>query len=47
MVNDRPYRERLSHQDAVMELKRCSDTQFDPIIVDAFVNMFGDRGMLH
>ena len=34
MTTPRPYRDMVSHQDAVNELKRCAGTQFDPQIVD-------------
>jgi diguanylate cyclase (GGDEF)-like protein/putative nucleotidyltransferase with HDIG domain len=36
MTSDRVYRARLSHEEALAELRRCSGTQFDPLIVDAF-----------
>jgi diguanylate cyclase (GGDEF)-like protein/putative nucleotidyltransferase with HDIG domain len=36
MTSDRVYRGRRSHEDAMAELRRCSGTQFDPLIVDAF-----------
>lgn len=36
MISDRVYRRGCSYQDAVAELERCSGTQFDPIIVEAF-----------
>jgi diguanylate cyclase (GGDEF)-like protein/putative nucleotidyltransferase with HDIG domain len=36
MTSDRVYRVRLSHEEALAELRRCSGTQFDPLIVDAF-----------
>lgn len=36
MVSDRVYRRGCSYYDAVAELERCSGTQFDPIIVEAF-----------
>jgi len=32
----RPYRERLSPQQALDELKRCAGAQFDPELVDSF-----------
>ncbi|MBI5058079.1 MAG: HD domain-containing protein [Nitrospirae bacterium] len=38
MVSDRPYRLSRGRQYAVTELKQCSGEQFDPHIVDAFVN---------
>lgn len=38
MTSLRPYREgKLSQEEALGELKRCSGTQFDPKIVDVFV----------
>lgn len=38
MVSKRPYRKRaLTRREAIMELKRCTGTQFDPQIVDAFI----------
>lgn len=37
MTADRPYRSCMSGEDAVAEIKRFSGTQFDPVIVDAFL----------
>lgn len=37
MGANRPYREGLSMIVIVGELKRCSGTQFDPVVVDAFL----------
>lgn len=39
MTNDRPYRKALSKEAALEELKRCSGTQFDPMLVEKFVDM--------
>ena len=39
MVNDRPYHKAMPERDAIAELRRCSGTQFDPNIVDAFTKM--------
>jgi len=39
MVADRPYRRGRSQQEAMLELRRCSGTQFDPRIVDAFIDV--------
>ncbi len=36
MTSPRPYREQLSSQEALNELKRCAGTQFDPELVDIF-----------
>lgn len=36
MISERPYRPKLRIEDALSELKRCSGTQFDPQVVEAF-----------
>jgi len=33
MTSDRPYRDKLSPQEALEELEKCSGTQFDPNVV--------------
>jgi HD-GYP domain-containing protein (c-di-GMP phosphodiesterase class II) len=35
MTTDRPYRAALSEDLALVELRRCSGTQFDPQVVAA------------
>lgn len=37
MVSRRPYRKAYSQEHALRELKRCSGTQFDPQIINAFI----------
>lgn len=37
MINDRPYRDAMSKEDALMELERCKGTQFDSAVVDVFI----------
>ncbi|NWF77757.1 MAG: response regulator [Chloroflexi bacterium] len=37
MISDRPYRPALSITKAIDEIKRCSGTQFDPVVVTAFL----------
>lgn len=39
MTSDRPYRAGMSISRAVMELKMCSSSQFDPKIVAAFIRV--------
>ena len=39
MTSDRAYRRALSHEVAVGEIERCSGTQFDPELGDAFVKL--------
>jgi HD-GYP domain-containing protein (c-di-GMP phosphodiesterase class II) len=40
MTSDRPYRARMSHQDAFTELTRCAGRQFDPDVTAALVGFF-------
>ncbi|HZR92486.1 MAG TPA: PAS domain S-box protein [Gaiellaceae bacterium] len=37
MISDRPYSRARSPEQAIAELERCAGTQFDPAVVDAFV----------
>lgn len=39
MVADRPYRRGRSQQEAILELRRCSGAQFDPRVIDAFIQV--------
>jgi len=40
MTDDRPYRNSCSFPEVIVELKRCSGTQFDPRVVDSFLKVF-------
>lgn len=42
MTDQRPYRPARSHGEALAELRRCAGTQFDPAVVDAFLNVIGE-----
>jgi diguanylate cyclase (GGDEF)-like protein/putative nucleotidyltransferase with HDIG domain len=44
MTNTRPYKQPMPHEEAVAELKRCSGTQFDPQIVDLFIQIINEQG---
>jgi HD-GYP domain-containing protein (c-di-GMP phosphodiesterase class II) len=46
MTTNRPYRKKRTAEEAVQELKRCSGTQFDPIIVSAFLLAFEKGNIL-
>ncbi len=37
MSSDRPYRKALSHDEIIKELCRCAGTQFDPELIDIFI----------
>lgn len=43
MVSNRPYRNALDVDAAIMELKRCAGKQFDPDVVNAFLNVLEKR----
>jgi HD-GYP domain-containing protein (c-di-GMP phosphodiesterase class II) len=36
MVTDRAYRQRMTVDQALAELRACAGTQFDPLVVAAF-----------
>jgi diguanylate cyclase (GGDEF)-like protein/PAS domain S-box-containing protein/putative nucleotidyltransferase with HDIG domain len=38
MTNERSYKKALDKESALQEIRRCSGTQFDPAIVDVFIN---------
>lgn len=38
MTKDRCYSKAIEVEDAILELKRCSGTQFDPHLVNIFIN---------
>jgi diguanylate cyclase (GGDEF)-like protein len=42
MVHDRPYKLALSHEEALLELRRHAGTQFDPAVVDVFCTVYAD-----
>jgi diguanylate cyclase (GGDEF)-like protein/PAS domain S-box-containing protein len=39
MTNDRPYRKALSFDQAMIELKKCAGSQFDPLLVQQFIGI--------
>ena len=43
MIQDRPYKRAINHEDALAELRRHAGTQFDPDLVDIFVRLYADR----
>ena len=43
MTSDRPYRKAMSHDDAIKELQAYAGRQFDPSLVNIFVNIYRDR----
>jgi len=43
MTNDRPYRQALSHDEAVKELKKNAGVQFDSKLVENFINIIEEN----
>jgi len=43
MISDRPYRKALPMSHAREEIRRCSGTQFDPKIVEVFLQIPEDH----
>lgn len=39
MTSNRPYRQAVSHDEAIAELKRCSGTKFDPKLLRVFIEV--------
>ena len=39
MTSDRPYRAAMSLDEALTEIRRCTTTHFDPVVVDAFLKI--------
>lgn len=37
MTSDRPYRKALAYKEAIEELRRCAGTQFDPKVIEVFI----------
>ena len=44
MAADRPYRRAVPLEKVIVELKRCSGTQWDSVLVDALLTVIAERG---
>jgi HD-GYP domain-containing protein (c-di-GMP phosphodiesterase class II) len=42
MISPRPYRHALAHEYAMSELARCAGSQFDPRVVETFLEVWRD-----
>ena len=43
MVNGRPYKKKMSMEESISELKRCAGTQFDPTLVNRFIEIIREE----
>jgi len=46
MISERAYRKPYSQNDTIMEIERCAGSQFDPNIVQLFIEMMKEDGSL-
>jgi len=44
MTTDRPYRKAKSREEAIEELRRRAGTQFDPQVVEVFLELVVGEG---
>ena len=47
MTDERVYHEAMSKKEAISEIKRCTGTQFDPHVVDAFLKVVRRNSLPH
>jgi putative two-component system response regulator len=42
LVSERPYKRAFTHEEAVQIIKEGSGTHFDPVVIEAFLNVAND-----
>jgi len=43
MIRDRPYSRKMTHEEAMEEIKKCAGTQFDPKVVKVFLEILEEE----
>jgi len=43
LTSDRPYRPAMTREEALNEIQRCMNTQFDPVVVNALLRIMSDK----
>ncbi|MFA6807706.1 MAG: diguanylate cyclase [Eubacteriales bacterium] len=43
MINERSYKKAMSKENAMLELKNCAGTQFDPEIINIFISVLAEE----
>ena len=43
MTSCRSYKKALTHEEAILEMRRCAGTQFDPDVVEAFIEIIEEQ----
>ncbi|MBE3095025.1 MAG: hypothetical protein IMZ52_08345, partial [Actinobacteria bacterium] len=42
MISERTYKKAMSEPEAIEELKRCAGTQFDPVLINNFIEIISN-----
>ena len=43
MTSSRPYNKKMSYEEGLEEIRRCSGTQFDPEIAEKFIEAINEN----
>lgn len=46
MTSNRTYQRNKNKEEALLEIERCSGTQFDPKIAEVFLEIMRKRGVI-